>query len=70
MIPEVRLELLRPILRLLDPASDLIMCFYWTRRVTRVLERICGRFQGRLSGFPLVRLGMLGQILGAPVVIA
>ena len=37
-IPEVRLKLLRPSLRLLDPASHLRMCFYRMRQVTRALE--------------------------------
>ena len=39
---EVRLELLRPMLYLLGPTSHLRMCFYWTRRVARALESICG----------------------------
>ena len=40
----VRLELFPASLRLLNPASRLRMCFYWTRRVTRALESIWGRF--------------------------
>ena len=35
---KVRSELLRPTLRLLDPASHLRMCFWWTRQHTRALE--------------------------------
>ena len=41
---EVRLELLWLIPDLLDPASHLRMCFWWTRHVTRALELVWGRF--------------------------
>ena len=44
-IYEVRLESLQVVLRFLDPASHLRICFYLTRRVTRALESICARFQ-------------------------
>ena len=47
---EVRLELLRPILRLLDPAGHVIIGFYWKWRVTRALALIWDRFSTFVPG--------------------
>ena len=46
---DVRLEPLRQFSSLLDPGRHLRMCFWWIRRVTRVLEHIWGRFLGCVS---------------------